>query len=369
MKKRIFSITLSLLLLIVSITITMKLIGNKHVPSKANKHEASISVKIQRVQNQIIKSTFVYRGRVNSFENVSLSSEVFGKILSGDVPFKEGQAFEKGDVLVRIFEEDLQAVLKASKSSFLSTISKILPDMKVDYPDSYSKWLAFFNAIKIDQDLPILPGIVSEKEKIYLASNNVLTAYYTLQEQEINLRKNILIAPFDGYFKSVSREVGAIATSGSELAGIIRSDLLEVEVPIPVNKVKRIHLGDQVVLKNNYTQLKGKVSRISGFVDASTQSVTVFIKVKNQNRQLMEGEYVDVNFSSLSEVAGIELPREVIFDQNKVYVVEDNCLREKDVDIISVNDDMMVVVGLADGDMVVDETLVNVKEGILVSTY
>ena len=70
-----------------------------------------------------------------------------GKILQGDVPFKEGQNFSKGDVLIKIYNNDAEASIKASRSNFLRTLSLILPDMMVDYPDSYPAWKDFFNLL------------------------------------------------------------------------------------------------------------------------------------------------------------------------------------------------------------------------------
>ena len=370
MKKKIISITLSAVILLVSVAITMRLIANKPTPPKNENQQALIAVNTTVVKNTKISSSFNHQGRVNSVENVSLSAEVSGKILNCDVPLKEGQSFQKGDVLIKIFDKDAKANMNASKSSFLKTLSKILPDLKIDFSDRYAAWLTFFNAIEIDKPLPALPNIQSEKEKIFLASNNILTEYYSLHQQEINLSKYSITAPFNGFFKKVNKEVGAIAANGSELAVIIRSDLMEIEIPVPVQKVSRIKKGNKVSFQVRDENLEGNVNRISGFVDAETQSVKVFVQVKlSAANQLMEGEFVSVQFSDDQEALGVEIPREAVLDGSTVFVVESGELKKVPVTILIKNDDTSIIAGIDDGAELVMEALVNVNEGTKVRTF
>jgi multidrug resistance efflux pump len=189
-------------------------------------------VKAEKAELVETESNMTYRGRVTAFDNVSLAAEVQGKIMRGDVRFKAGESFNKGDTLIKIYSRDVEATLKSGKSSLLQTISTILPDIKVDFPLEYEKWNSFFNDIDTENPLPHLPPINSNKEKVFLSANNVLSSYYDLQQQEINLLRYTIKAPFDGSFTSVSKEIGAIASPGSELATIIRSDKLEITVPV-----------------------------------------------------------------------------------------------------------------------------------------
>jgi len=128
---------------------------------------------------------------------------------------KTGESFNKNDIIIKIYSEDVEAALKSGKSSFLQTVSRILPDLKVDYKDQYDKWIAFLLSIDPEKPLPELPEINSDKERVFLASNNVLTSYYNLKQQQIKLKRYTIRAPFTGSFKSVNKEIGAVASSGS----------------------------------------------------------------------------------------------------------------------------------------------------------
>ena len=82
-------------------------------------------------------------GRLSSQEEVDLSSEVQGKYYRADVVLKEGTNFKKGDLLVRIFDEEAKNNLKASKSRFMNGIAGILPDIRIDFPESYTNMSIF----------------------------------------------------------------------------------------------------------------------------------------------------------------------------------------------------------------------------------
>ena len=224
MKRKFIYGGLSVVLIGLAIGFATYSINTKPVPKKDDKKASALFVKTEKVSLTKTASDMKYRGRVTAFDNVSLGAEMQGRIMQGDVRFKAGEKFKKNDLLVKIYNENARAALKADISSFLQTLSKILPDIKVDYGEEYDKWFTFFNAIDVEKPLPDLPPINSNKEKVFLAANNVLSGYYTLLQQEINLSRYAIYAPFNGSFKSVSKEIGAVANAGSELATIIRSD-------------------------------------------------------------------------------------------------------------------------------------------------
>ena len=177
MRKIIIYGVLSLLVLVTAIGVSGHLINAKPEPKKDGKKHAITYVKTQQMTYSDNQIEMNYRGRLRAYDNVSLSAEVSGKIMSGDVRFKAGERFRKGQVLVRIYSEDVEALLKSNKSTYLQTLSNILPDIKVDYPEEYQKWSAFFSALDIEKALPALPTIHSDKEKVFLAANNILGSY------------------------------------------------------------------------------------------------------------------------------------------------------------------------------------------------
>jgi HlyD family secretion protein len=364
-KKNLLYGGISIAVILMAFVFSSYLISTKPAPRKDDNKINTVYVKADKVNLLENKSDMTYRGRVTAFDNVSLAAEVQGKIMQGDVRFKAGESFTKNDVLVKIYCEDVEASLKSGISSFLQTLSKILPDLKVDYPDEYEKWSAFFNAIDVGKPMPVLPEIDSNKEKVFLAANNVLASYYTLQQREINLRRYTIYAPFSGSFKSVNKEIGAIASPGAELATIIRSDKLEVVVPIFPSDLQWIKKGDKVKVTSNHNNIQtATISRISGFVDEATQSVNTYLTYHaNGKNSFLQGQYVDVVFKG-GTVTGFEIPREALVGDSFVYVLTNKKLKKVHVDILRQLNDTYIIAGITADKIIVTESLANISSAV-----
>ena len=365
MKRRIISISISIIVVIGAVILSSSMIRNKPEPQRNMAKEEILFVKTAAATSTEIHPQARYRGRVSSLANVNLSAEVSGKILAGDVPLKEGQSFKKGDLLVSIYKEDMQAALQSLRSSYLQLVSSALPDLKIDYPDEYKKWSAFFNAIDINSSMPALPELNSEKERVFVASKNILSQYYTIKQQEVNFSRYEIYAPFDGSYRSVSAEVGSVAGMNMQIASLIRTDVMEVIVPVLPEKLDWIRVGGQVSLqRNNGQEVNGQIIRVADFIDPTSRSVNVYVNVNNsRSSRLLEGEYVEARFTGVESTSGMLVPREAFIGSSKLYVIEDGQLAEKEVRIIDRQEDFYVIQGYEEGEILVVESLVDVKPG------
>jgi len=332
MKRKILNISISISIIAIAILASAFMIKNKQEPKRDLNKQELLYVKTSAATTTEIHPEASYRGRVASLENVVLSAEVSGKILPGAVPLKEGQSFKKGDVLIHI---------------------SALPDLKIDYPDQYEKWSTFFNNIDISSIMPELPEIESEKERVFVASKNILTQYYTIKVQEVKYTRYTLSAPFNGSYKTVSSEVGSVASMNMKIATLIQTDEMEVIVPVLPEELDWITKGMEVELKrNNGRIVKGSVSRIAGFIDPGSQSVNVYVSVKNsRSSQLLEGEYVEAEFTSAASVAGMLLPREALMNENRIYVLEDGKIEERQVSVVERLEDSYIIEGYVEGEI------------------
>lgn len=361
MKKILFTIS-GIALIVLAFLVSSFLIKSKPAPKKDNKTHNITYVKAQAAKSTTSQSDMSYRGRISAYDNVALAAEVSGKILKGDVRFKTGESFRKGQVLVRIYNDDMQASLKSGKSNLLQTLSKILPDIRIDFKNEFEKWNAFFSAIDPSKPLPELPKMNSDKEKVFMAANNVLSSYYSLQQQEINLKRYTIYAPFNGSFREVKKEIGAVASPGAELATIVHSNLLEIVVPVFPADLKWLKKGDRVTLKGNQDEVAtAVVSRISDFIDESMQSVNVYLTYQvTGNAHFLLGEYVDVEFTG-TELTGFEIPREALLNNNEVYQLKNGKLHKVQVNILRQLNDSFIISGLSENDIIVTESLASIN--------
>lgn len=308
-------------------------------------------------------------GRLISKGRVDLITEVSGKMLAGDVPLIVGQSFKKGDVLLRVYDEDARLSLRAAKSRFLSSIANVLPDLKFDYPDNYQSWLDFFNDIKINEPLPEIPEVKNENERIYLAGRNILNDYFNIQTSEIILSRYTIKAPFDGAYSSVSLEVGSIANMGSRIARLIRTDIMELQVPISIEEIPYVKKGNSVKITYQGKEISGKVDRVSEFVDPQSQSVLVYVELKNTPQfPLYEGMFMKAEFAETQLYDVMEIPREAVFNFDEVYTVVDGKLNKIRINVAKLDEYSAYISGLEKGELVVIESLINASNQMPVNT-
>ncbi|MCF8227579.1 MAG: efflux RND transporter periplasmic adaptor subunit [Bacteroidales bacterium] len=337
----------------------------KEAPPEQKHKDKARAVRVTEVEYRDIISTVEATGRLGSQHYVDLIAEVQGMVLPGEVSLKKGENFREGELLFRIFHEEIQYTLKASKSRFLNLIANALPDLKIDYPESFPKWKNFFEEIEIDEPLPPMPEIADEQEKTFLASRNILNDYYSIKSSEVRFEKYFVYAPFKGSFSNVMMEVGSVANPGSRVASIIRTDKLELEVPVEVDDVHWIEVGDAVDVysEDGKNKWKGNVVRESDFVDPATQSVSVFITVQSSKENpLFEGQYLKAVFKGKKIPEAMEIPRRAVFNSNEVFIVKDSILLKEQVKVHKVNQNTLIFSGLEKGVDVVIEPLVNVPE-------
>ena len=366
MKKQKYIIIVSGLAIIIFAYFSMSILsGFKKEPYKAPEKEVFRYVKAEPVKYGNMSGEIVSPGRVYSKSEVALSAEVTGKILAGNIPFKKGQKFKKGDLLLKIYDKEAGLSLKANKSSFLNSLAQLLPDLKIDYPESYESWFSFFELIDINEDLPEMPDIKSTKEKVFLSSRSILSNYYNIKSAESNFKKHSIYAPFTGAITLVNIEVGGIAGMNTRLGNIINTKELELEVPLAIDDAKWVRVNDKVIVKNkNGTDSwDGRVVRKSGDLDVQTQSVSVFVEIiNNQKPTLYKGQYLQAYFSTLKVENVMEIPRNSLFNTDEIFLVKNNLLVKEKVNIVKVNESSVFINGLKENEMIVVEPLVNAGE-------
>lgn len=367
MNKRLL-ITIGLILVLIAIAgfLSQYFASQKTPPPQSEKKADKYFVKAKPVkynqQTVMVKAS----GRVVSRRVVDLVSEVQGQILGADVTLKKGISFKEGDVLARVFKQDRVYSLQALKSNYLNILASSLPDIKIDYPEVYKQWQDFFNTIDINKPLPALPEINNNQLKVFLASRNLLSNYYNILSQDEVLKKYTITAPFDGTFTEVLLEKGSIVNPGSRIARMIRTDVLEVEVPVPATDARYLREGDKVTLttEDKSNTYEGSISRKAAFIDQNTQSQSVFVNVKNDDKHsVLQGQYLLAMMKGKILDRAMELPRNAVFDGNSVYVVVEGKLHETSLDIHKLNDKTLLFSGVDEGVMIVTEPLINAKEG------
>lgn len=331
---------------------------------ESEKHSKNIkSVLATKVVNKEITNKIYSTGRVLSVNSITISSEVQGKILNNSF-LKKGTKIKKGNNILNVQNTDLQLLLNAKKSRLMSLISTNLADIELDFNSEYEKWKTFFNKITLNKNLPVFPEINSIKEKNFIISRSILSEYLSIKSDEEKLKKYTIKAPFDGIITRSYTDIGAFINPGSPIIDFIRDGEMEIELSVSTSEIHLINLNDSVVLSNSNNVFSGKIVRKSEFVNNNTQNISVFAAVKNVENSLYSGMYLDAKIINKSNEKLVKIPRRAVFNKNKAFTIDsENKLEIKTLNIISYQDDFVVVDNLKNGTIIVKEPLIGESEG------
>jgi hypothetical protein len=369
--RRIVIVVSVLFITVVAYGIMRFLIAQKEAPPVRRSIEARRYVRVEPVEYGKIAAEVSEDGRLLSIAEIDIVAEASGRIQAGEVALKKGAGFSRGDVLFVVYPDEAVLSLKARKSQYQNTLAGIIPDLVIDFPEAEDAFTAFFNSIEVDRELPPMPEIADDKLKIFLASRNVISEYYNIQRDELQLERRTVRAPFDGTYTEVYMEQGAYTNTGGRVARAIQTDNLEMEVPVVRADAAWIQLGDpvQVVSTTRSMSWEGQVIRKGQFVEEGTQRQSIFIRIRPKAKQsLLAGEFLTAVFPVRPIEDAMEIPRNSVFNTNEVFVVRQGRLAKEQIDVIKVNDRTLIFNGIPEGDTLVVQQLINVSEGTLVQT-
>ena len=333
---------------------------------KAETHSKEIkSVLVSKVTNSTIRKKINSSGRVVSLNNITILSEVQGRLI-GNNTFKKGTKLKKGDTIFTVENTNLKLLIEAKKSKYMALISSTLPDIKLDFNNEYNKWNYFFNALDLKNNLVEFPKINSSKEKNFIVSRSILAEYLSIKSDEEKLSKYTVSAPFDGIITKSYSDVGGNVNPGSPVVDFIRDDKMEIELTVNTSEITFINIGDSVSFMQNEKKYSGKIVRKGNFVNPKTQNISVFTSINNNN-SIYNGMYLDAIITTQGTKNTFKLPRRAVFEKNKVFIIDsENKLKIQNVNIIAYQNDEVIIDNLSDNILIVTEPMINATEGTTV---
>ncbi|MBQ0735165.1 efflux RND transporter periplasmic adaptor subunit [Aquimarina celericrescens] len=257
------------------------------------------TTKIEKIN---IVETVAATGKIQPEVEVKLSSEVSGEII--DLPIKEGQQVEKGDLLVRINPDIIQSGLNRSQATLenvragLQQAEASLKEAQLNY--DRNKGLFERGVIsKADWDASVSAYEVAKAAR-QSAFYNVKSAQATVNEAKDNLSRTIIYSPMSGTISKLSvelgeRVVGTQQMAGTEIVRVANLNNMEVEVDVNENDIVKVSIGDSTIVEVDAylkKEFKGLVTEIANSAENATSAdqVTNFrVKVR-----ILEESYKDL---------------------------------------------------------------------------
>ncbi len=325
------------------------------------------NVETRRINNGDLATTLDVQGRLQAYNKIELYSEVGGVVEESSRPLKEGTYFPKGETILRINAEEARLNLQAQKATLLNSVAQIMPDLKIDYPNSFPAWEGYLDSFDVDAPLSALPTAVDQQEKLFIAGRNLYTQYYTIKSAEERLSKYIIRAPFSGVLTTVAIDRGAVVRAGQALGELMATGYYELVATVPLSDLYYLQTGGEVTLRSEDIdgEWEGTIRRISDQIDEDTQTVDVYVGVSG--KQLREGMYLRGEAAAVTLEDVVEIDRTLLIDENEVYVVaQDSLLRLQPVTVRKANRTTAIVSGLPDGTELLMSTVPGAFDGMLV---
>lgn len=359
---------LGVLFIIATVFISKLLIDNKNKP-KPIAAKVIKTVFTDTVNNTTIPIVIPANGNLTAKQRVELYSEVQGIFRNGSYLFKPGQNYRKGQTLIRVDAAEYYASVQSSKSNLYNSIAAIMPDLRLDFPDVFQKWQTYLSSFDLNKTTPKLPEITSDKENYFITGRGIITNYYNVKNLEQRLSKYTISAPFNGILTEALVTEGSLIRNGQKLGEFINPSVYEMQVAISKSFANILKVGETVSLTNldkteTYT---GKVSRVNGSIDANTQTVTAFIEVENSN--LKEGMYLEANLNAKSIENAIEIDRNLLTDNQEIFVIKDSLLDVMPAKPIHFSDTKVVLKDVPNGTVILKRPVPGAYAGMLVQPF
>jgi HlyD family secretion protein len=309
-------------------------------------------------------------GTVKARQRANLSPETGGLVV--EITRRKGERVKQGEVLLRLNDVTQtaqvalarRAVEAAEAASNKATVSLRYARRALE------RNLRLLNTQLEPADLrDQLEAAVEEAEAECRAREaEVLRARAALAVAEAELTRTRIVAPFDGIVADRKCEVGEWITPAPPLIqvpsviDILNPASLYVSAPMDEVDSGRIRTGQAVwVTLDPYPgrRFRGEVVRVAPYVlDIEAQNRTVEIEVELEDREfssgLLPGTSADVEVILETHDDVLRLPTEALLEGNKVFVVENDHLVERPLEVGLKNWNFTEVTGgLVAGDAVV----------------
>ncbi len=305
-------------------------------------------------------------GRLIAKDKIEVFSEVQG-ILDRTYPeFKIGNNFSKGSLLLKIDDRETVLNLKSQKSDFLNALTRLLPDMKNDFPSSYPKWEKYLAIFEIEGETEELPEPANSKEKYFIASRNLFKLYYTIKNLELRLSKHNIKAPFAGTVTMNMVEPGTLIRPGMKLGEFSGMGLYELELSVNRDEANYLRNGIMATVyePESGNTWKGKITRISNSIDPATQTVKVFIQLSGN--ELKDGLYLRADIRGGEIDSAVRIPRRALINNKYVNIIRDTLLDRSEVIPILQSENEAYIRGVEPGTVLITEPLIDMPLGSVV---
>ncbi|WP_078118400.1 efflux RND transporter periplasmic adaptor subunit [Thiosocius teredinicola] len=333
-----------------------------------------ISVAVAAAEKGTVEKTVANTraGTVKACRRAKLSPSAGGQI--DKLPVSEGQQVKQGDLLLELWNDDIEAqlalTLQEANAAAATSLAKCIEAEQAQREANRLKKLLSRKLVSEEQVDQAETAAQSGSAACEASRATALVSEGRIGVTQATLEKTRLIAPFDGVVAEINGELNEYVTPSPigiptpPAVDLIANDCFYLTAPIDEVDVAQISVGQTARITLDAfgeRRFDGKVRRIADYVlDVEKQARTVDVEVEFVNKadieQLLAGYSADVEIILDIRKDTLRIPTEALIEGNKVYVYlpDSQVVEKREVKPGTANWDFTEVSdGLAEGDLVV----------------
>ena len=279
-----------------------------------------------------------FTGTIRAVNQSSIQAQVTATATA--VSAQVGQAVQKGQVLVRLNNQDNAARLAQAQAN----LAKSMVGRKKRLLDQ-----GFISKVEYEQSLV---DYQAQLENVRAQQANVDIA-------EKADRDGTILSPISGVITQRLVEPGQTVSAGQTLFEIIDPSRLEIQAKIPSDLQAALSLGEKIEyrLQGNPQKLTAKLTRISPIADPASRQIEFFAQPIESINSLSIGTFVEGDILGSQPITGQIIPLDTIQDiQNApyVWVIRHNKIERSPIKVLEqrYSNNSAVVQGLQAGDRI-----------------
>lgn len=375
--------------------------GRNSSAAKANRQQAQPSVlpvTVTPVRAQKVQRTVEFVGTLYANEEVAVSSELEGRIVS--VAADLGDRVSAGQALAKINDAEFRFAVDQTEASLKETLAKLglekLPPPGFDVARTSPVIKAKAELDDAQAQLKRMTALYEEKvisaqeyDTTATRAKTALAAYkasleeakalvagaYAKEAQLGSARKKLrdtaIQAPIAGAVAKRSISAGEFVKVGSHLFTIVQDNPLKLRGMVPERFAPELAPGQMVEVRvDPYPEKKfsGKIARISPAAELASRSFLVEALIDNRERQLKPNFFARTIILTRTDPNALTVPQQALLTfagVTKVFVIDKEIARERVVQTgirVGANE-VEIAAGLKPGELVAISALTRLTDG------
>jgi RND family efflux transporter MFP subunit len=308
-----------------------------------------VEVKTEPIRNTEVCTEQSFSGTIEESSASTLSFSVGGTVKT--IAVSAGQRVSKGQLIATLDPTQVQSALDVAAATL---------EQAQDAYDRLAK-------LHENNSLPEIQWVDAESK--------LKQAQSTYNISKKNLNDTRLYAPFSGYVKDKSVEVGTNVMPGSPVINLVTIDHVKVCISVPETEISKISIGNAVKIQvpalSNRT-FEGKINEKGVTANSLSRSYEVKALVNNADNALLPGMLCTLYLGDNESESAIIVPTGVVQldsdNHNFVWVVNGDKAERKYVELGQFSNDKVVITsGLTEGDNLIIEGHQKVSDNMKVA--